>query len=213
MFVGHYGVSFAAKPLYRPVPLWLLFVAVQWLDICWSVLVMLGVEKLRVVQGFTEGSDLDLYYMPYTHGLAGALALSALLGGASALFFKARSRVFWLVAACVFSHWLLDLIVHVPDLPLIGNNAKVGFGLWRHVAISLPLELACLWAGALVYAFGTAREKSWLWVFVAALSALQIYATFGPQPANPLAEAHMALLAYAVLAVLAGLVERVRPAT
>lgn len=125
MFVGHYGVSFAAKPLYRPLPLWLLFIAVQWLDVCWSILVMAGVEKLRVVKGFTQGSDLDLYYMPYTHGLVGALTLSALLGGASALFFRGR-RTFWVVAACVFSHWLLDLVVHVRDMPLIGDTAKVG---------------------------------------------------------------------------------------
>jgi len=147
MFVGHYGVSFAAKQVHKPIPLWLLFVAVQWLDVCWSVLVMLGVEKLRVVRGFTEGSNLDLYYMPYTHGLLGAVCLSLLFAGASALFFKERrSRVFWIVAACAFSHWLLDLVVHVPDLPLIGDSVKIGFGLWRNVAISLPLELACLWA-------------------------------------------------------------------
>ena len=207
MFVGHYGVSFAAKPVHKPIPLWLLFVAVQWLDICWSVLVMLGVEKLRVIQGFTEGSNLDLYYMPYTHGLVGALLLSALLGGLSALFFKDKRRVFWIVAACAFSHWLLDLVVHVSDLPLLGDGAKVGFGLWRHVAISFPLELAVLWSGALIYAlrgFNSIR----LWIYVAALSALQAYGTFGGAPASPIAEAHTALGAYIALALLAVTVER-----
>ncbi len=214
MFIGHYSVSFAAKPVHRPLPLWLLFIAVQWLDVCWSVLVMLGIEKLRVVKGFTEGSNLDLYYMPYTHGLVGALGLSVLFGGMCALFFKERrARAFWVLAACVFSHWLLDLLVHVPDLPLIGDSAKVGFGLWRHVAISLPLELGCLWAGALVYARGIPATKgnSWLWAFVGTLSVLQVYGTFGPVPADPLAEAHTALIAYIVLAVLAGLAERARP--
>src|SRR5258706_14514485 len=81
MFIGHYGVAFAAKPVRKPVPLWLLFLAVQWLDVIWSVLVMLGIEKLRIVKGFTEANAMDLYYMPYTHGLLGAVALSVMLGG------------------------------------------------------------------------------------------------------------------------------------
>ncbi|MGZ5924840.1 MAG: hypothetical protein ACXWK2_09750, partial [Rhizomicrobium sp.] len=63
MFIGHYGPALAAKPLEQRLPLWLLFLAVQWLDIGWSALVMLNVEKLRIVKGFTQGSSLDLYYM------------------------------------------------------------------------------------------------------------------------------------------------------
>lgn len=215
MFIGHYGVSFAAKPVHKALPLWLLFVAVQWLDVCWSVLVMLGIEKLRVVKGFTEGSDLDLYYMPYTHGLIGALGLSLLFGVVCSAFFKERrAAVFWILLACVFSHWLLDLLVHVPDLPLIGNSAKVGFGLWRHVEISLPLELASLWIGAFIYMRGIPATKgnSWLWTFVGALSLLQLYAAFGPVPTTPFAEAQTALFAYIVLALLAGLAGRARRA-
>jgi hypothetical protein len=215
MFIGHYGVSFAARPVHQPLPLWLLFVAVQWLDVCWSVLVMLGIEKLRVIKGFTEGSNLDLYYMPYTHGLIGALGLSALFGGVCAAFFKERrSRVFWVLAACVFSHWLLDLVVHVPDLPLIGDSAKVGFGLWRHVGISLPLELGGLWIGAFIYVRGIPATKgnSWLWAFVGALSLLQLYGTFGPVPTTPLSEAQTALSAYIALTLLAGINERARRA-
>ena len=72
MFVGHYGVAFGAKPLTPTVPLWVYFIAVQWLDVVWSILVLLGIEKLHIVPGFTEANALDLYYMPYTHGLPGA---------------------------------------------------------------------------------------------------------------------------------------------
>jgi hypothetical protein len=71
MFVGHYGVSFAAKPLATCVPLWVWFTAVQWLDVVWSVLVLLGVEKLHIVPGFTQANSYDLYYMPYTPRAAG----------------------------------------------------------------------------------------------------------------------------------------------
>src|SRR5258706_9150146 len=133
MFIGHYGVSFAAKPVKPRLPLWLLIIAVQWLDVVWSVLVMLGIERLRIVKGFTEANAMDLYYMPYTHGLIGAIALSFALGGITALFLRDRRvAVLAIVAGAVFSHWLLDLVVHVADLPLVGDSMKVGFGLWRH---------------------------------------------------------------------------------
>ena len=49
------------------------------MDLVWSVLVLLGIEKLRIVPGFTEANALDLYYMPYTHGLPGSIVLSLFL--------------------------------------------------------------------------------------------------------------------------------------
>src|SRR5277367_2283693 len=100
MFVGHYGVSFAMQPTARRVPLWVWFIAVQWLDVVWSLLVLLGVEKLRIVPGFTQANALDLYYMPFTHGLPGSIALSVALGAVVAGFFPGhRAQTFLLVAA------------------------------------------------------------------------------------------------------------------
>ncbi len=213
MFMGHYGVSFAAKPAHRRLPLWLLFVAVQWLDIWWAVLVMLGVEKFRVVPHLTEAFSLDLYYLPYTHSLFGALVLSALLGGLSAPFFKPHGRTFLVVALAAFSHWLLDLVVHIPDLPLIGDHYKVGFGLWRHLWLSFPLELVVLWGGALLYAHYVKATSVWgaiwLWVFVAALTFEEINVSFGlvgPFFAEPAAIAALSLSIYLLVALLAGLV-------
>jgi hypothetical protein len=216
MFIGHYGVSFAAKPAHKPVPLWLLFIAVQFLDVVWSVLVMLGIEKLRITPGITAANDLDLYYMPFTHGLLGALALSALLGGISALFFaRQRARVFLVIGFAVLSHWLLDLIVHIPDLPLWGDSFKVGFGLWNFVWLSLPLELVTLWAGALLYAravpAATRLGAAAFWGFVSLLTAVELFsAAGGGAPAAPLDEAHTALLMYLVLAGLAAAVDGLR---
>ncbi|HWD27496.1 MAG TPA: hypothetical protein VG387_10045 [Rhizomicrobium sp.] len=215
MFIGHYGVSFAAKAADKRLPLWLLFLAVQWLDVVWSGLVMLDVEKMRIVPGFTQSNGMDLYYMPYTHGLIGALALAAAMGAVVAAFVRDRkTTAFAVVAGAVFSHWLLDLVVHVEDLPLWGNGFKVGFGLWRHVWISFPLEIATLVAGAAIYARAvpsrTRNGDRWLWAAVAAMSAVQVYGTFGPDPATPVAEAQTALFAYIVLAGLAALVDWAR---
>lgn len=215
MFIGHYGPALAAKPLEKRLPLWLLFLAVQWLDVGWSVLVMLGVEKLRIVKGFTQGSALDLYYMPFTHGLLGALALSLSLGAIAALFYRERrTAIVLVVGGAVFSHWLLDLVVHVPDLPLLDNSFKVGFGLWRYLWISFPLEISLLIAGAFVYARAvpsrTRFGDAYLWLFVAAMALIETYGAFGPEPASPTAEAETALMAYLVLAALAGAVDWAR---
>src|SRR5437667_8839113 len=77
MFVGHYGVAFAVKTERNKIPLWVLFVAVQLLDFLWAPFVLLGIEKVRFVPGITATNALDLYYMPYTHSLIGALFWSA----------------------------------------------------------------------------------------------------------------------------------------
>lgn len=214
MFIGHYGPAFGAKAAEKRLPLWVVFIAVQWLDVCWSVLVLAGVEKLRVIPGFLQGSPLDLYYMPYTHGLIGALVLSAILGGIVSIFYRdLRGTVFAVIAAAVFSHWLLDLVVHVRDLPLWENTDKVGFGLWRWAWISVPLEIATLVAGAWFYArFVPARRSGniWLWIFVGAMSAVEIYNQFGAPPHAPKTVAIMALSAYGALALVAAFVDRTR---
>jgi len=214
MFAGHYGVSFAARSVGRYVPLWVWFIAVQWMDIVWSVLVFLGIEKFRIVPGFTEANAYDLYYMPYTHGLPGSIVLSFVLGALVALFTPGnRATTIVLVAAASFSHWVLDLLVHVPDLPLYDNAAKVGFGLWRHVMLSFPLELLVLWLGAWFYArmttFASTRGRYAFWGFVVFLAALQVYANFGPPPSSPDAMAVTALGFYMASAFLAAWVERI----
>src|SRR4029078_9236033 len=146
---------------------------------------LMGIEKLRIVPGFTEANAVDLYYMPYTHSLPGSIVLSLIFGGIVALFTTGnRGATILLVAAPSFSHWVLDLVVHTPDLPLYDNAAKVGFGLWRHVAFSFPLELIVLGFCALLYArmtiFASAKGRYVFWGFVVLLATLQIYANFGP---------------------------------
>ena len=80
MFVGHYSVAFAARSEKNKIPLWVLFIAVQFLDYIWATLVLLGIEKLRVIKGFTAGSMLDSYFHPYSHSLIAAIAWSCVAG-------------------------------------------------------------------------------------------------------------------------------------
>ena len=214
MFVGHYGVSFSARIKVGRAPLWVWFIAVQWMDIVWSVLVLSGIEKLHIVPGYTEANALDLYYMPYTHSLPGSIVVSLILGAIVALFTSGgRATTMLFVTAASFSHWVLDLLVHVPDLPLYDNSAKVGFGLWRHVILSFPLELIILGLGAWLYArmttFASAKGRFVFWAFVVFLAAVQVYGNFGPPPPSPKIMAVTALVFYVVLAWLAGWTERI----
>jgi hypothetical protein len=214
MFVGHYGPAFAAKPVSKSIPLWLLFIAVQFMDVMWSLFVLLGIEKLRIVPGFTAANPLDLYYMPYSHGLLGSLVLAALLGGVSEYFIPQKGRTFLIVGACAFSHWLLDLVVHVPDLPLIADRMKVGFGLWRWRDISLAAELATLFAGLwAMRRYAPVADRSAnirLWALAGWLVLAQLFDTFGPQPTTPQIAAAMALGGYTVFTLFAWQVDRAR---
>src|SRR5439155_9333394 len=107
MFVGHYGVSFASKSADRSIPLWVLFIAVQLLDVAWAPFVLLGIEKVRIVPGITASSPLDLYYMPYTHSLIAALLWSAGAFVIYRLWMRGDGNFAALVVAvAVFSHWV-----------------------------------------------------------------------------------------------------------
>ncbi len=149
MFVGHYSVSFAAKTAEKRIPLWLLFIAVQFIDVLWSIFVLLGIEKVRIVPGITASNALDLYYMPYTHSLLGVLFWSALAFVVCQFVPSLRGkRTGLILAAAVFSHWTLDLIVHRPDLALYDSVGKMGFGLWNYRGAAFGLEMAVLSGGA-----------------------------------------------------------------
>lgn len=215
MFVGHYGPALAIRAQRPELPLWLLFLAVQLVDIAWAVLVIAGVEKLRIVPGFTAVNALDLYYMPYTHGLLTAAAWAACAGLLARFAFGRRSwaSAAW-VAAAVFSHWLVDLAVHRPDLPLYGDSAKVGLGLWNHFLPALLLETLVLLAG-LAWYLARSRPRNAVgrhgpWLFAIALLALQWAMPFTPPPPSAAAVASSGLVAYLLFAVVAAALDRQR---
>src|SRR5437762_4760585 len=154
MFVGHYSVAFAVRT--DKIPLWVLFVAVQFLDYIWATLVLLGIEELRVIKGFTAGSLLDSYYHPYSHSLIAAVLWSSVAAIGykplcSWLGYSYRKSAALIVGVAVFSHWILDLVAHPHDLPIYDNTWKVGFGLWNYRGLEFGLEIALLAAGIILY--------------------------------------------------------------
>ncbi len=208
MFVGHYSASFLAKSLQKTIPLWLLFIAVQLVDILWAIFVLLGIEKVRIVPGITASNALDLYYMPFTHSLVGAFFWSALAFRVCQFFPGLRGwRTGLLVGASVFSHWVLDLIVHRPDLALYDNTFKMGFGLWNHRVLAFILEIALL-AGGVFWFVRTASAKGRITVYLCVLVLIQAVGTFiFPPPSSDRAAALTALSLYLILALVAFLVE------
>lgn len=203
MFVGHYAPSFAFRRA-GGVPLWVLFLAAQFVDVLWSILVLVGVEKLRLVKGFTASNPMDLYYMPYTHSLTASIAWAVIFGFVGSLIWKRRGGI--AIGICVLSHWLLDLPVHVPDLPLYGDELKVGFGLWNRPVAAFALEAAVLLVGVAIYA-RYARSAPAVWLFGFVLVGIQYSNLILPLPASTSQFAAMALSSYVGLAAAAWFVE------
>jgi hypothetical protein len=215
MFVGHYGPDLAGKAVKKSVPLWLLFLAVQLLDVFWSIFVLLGIEKVRIVPGITVANPLDLYDMPYTHSLVAAVLWSA---AAALVYRRVRRDDGWLgagvVGGAVFSHWVLDLLVHRPDLALYDDTFKVGLGLWNYPVISSALETASLFGGIYLYYRATKPitpgRRYAMVIFGFAMLGLQALVFLRPPPPSPNAAAITALSSYLVLAGVAYRLERKR---
>jgi len=193
MFIGHYSAAFALKRVEKNASLGWLFLAVQFVDILFFPLVILGIERLNIVENFTQSTHFELEFMPYTHSLIGALVWAVAIYVVFVILPKKekvnKNRVAFVLSIAVFSHWLLDLIVHTPDLPLLGDNSpKLGFGLWNNALITFTLETALLLAGVWFYLSGTTARsiigKYGMVLFAVVLIAANGFNIFGPPPDN-----------------------------
>jgi hypothetical protein len=213
MFVGHYSVAFATKTERNRIPLWILFVAVQFLDYIWATLVLLGIEKLRVIKGFTAGSMLDSYYHPYSHSFVAALIWSALAAVIYNRVWRGNLCAAVLVGLAVFSHWVLDFIAHPRDLPIYDNTWKVGLGLWNYRGLEFGLEIALLVGGLMLYLarnmMPATRRKAVIG-FGLALIVVQIGDTYVPRsPLSAEATAMGVWIFYTLFVIVAFLLEKI----
>jgi hypothetical protein len=151
MITGHFGLAAGTKSAEPSAPLWSLMLATMWLDVVFTPLYLAGVETIDTPPGGGYGGSV--IHADYTHSLVGALILSAVVGGFGA--WRWGRRVGGVLGAVAFSHWVLDLIAHRADLPLLPANAGslplLGFGLWRVPLASILLEAVLLLGGVLLY--------------------------------------------------------------
>lgn len=213
MFIGHFAVGFAAKRVAPRTSLATLVAAASFLDIAWPILVLVGIESVRIDPGNTAFTPLDFTSYPWTH----SLVMAVLWGIAFALVYRARTgyaRGAWALAALVPSHWVLDWISHRPDLPLVpGASSRYGLGLWRSVPATLAVEGAMFAAGVAVYLAATrARNRRGaigFWGFVAFL-VLAYLGNLGQVPPGVTAIAVAGLLGTAISLVWLAWIERNR---
>lgn len=186
MFLGHYAAAMAGKKAAPNASLGTFILAAQFVDLIWPPLLLLGLEHVRVDPGNTAFTPLEFASYPISHSLLAVLGWGALVGG---IYWLARRypRGAMVAAALVVSHWVLDAVVHRPDLPLVpGGDTLVGLGLWNSVPATLILETLLFAAAIWLYTRATRpADAIGRWGFrglVAVLGLIYVGSVFGPPP-------------------------------
>jgi len=217
MFLGHYGVALALKRAEPKLSLGTLFVAVQLADLLWGIFLLLGWERARIVPGHTAITPLEFLHYPISHSLVGTLAWSFV---AAALYYSWPTRDtsrHWQAAAmvglAVFSHYPLDVLVHIPDLPLSGGSSvKLGLGLWNNPVATLIAEAVVFGAGLAIYISRSSNRHPVrlprLIIVVLLLVATYIASLVGPVPASMTVVAVSDIVFQLVIAALAAWADR-----
>lgn len=189
MFLGHYGVAFAAKKVTPRTSLGTLSFAAQFLDELWPILLLLGVEQVRIVPRFTSPNGLEFVYYPFSHSLLMAIVWGIVIGAIYFLITRNR-RSAGILGLLVVSHWFLDVPMHLRDLPLWPGTSSpmVGWGWWNSIAVTTIVELTIYAAGLSLYVRSTrARDRigSWgLWAYVVVLGILYFGSNGSPPPSE-----------------------------
>jgi len=166
LFAGHVGVALVIGRVERRVNVGLFVTAALLLDFVLWLFILLGWESVNMPDDFST-THQPHFVFPYSHGLLAAAGWS-LLAGALALplysyLKEARWRTAALVAAAVFSHWLLDALVHRPEMPLTTSTSPtVGLALWNNMPVALAVEAVLVALGLCLFLphSGLARQKS-----------------------------------------------------
>jgi hypothetical protein len=187
VFVGHFALGFAAKGAAPAVSLGAIFAAVQFADLLWPNLLLLGYERVEIAPGDTVVTPLRFVWYPYSHSLVAAVMWAILVGIAYRLVRRSTIAAALVLAGLVVSHWGLDALAHRPDLPLtLTGSTRVGLGLWNSVELTIMVEALALALGVWVYLGSTAAldriGSLGLWGLVGFLAVAYLTAIFGPPP-------------------------------
>ncbi|HEY9204435.1 MAG TPA: hypothetical protein VIO58_00825 [Candidatus Methanoperedens sp.] len=219
MFIGHYGIGFALKKVEPRLSLGLLIFGAIMLDILFGLFLLAGVEHARIVPGATIVSPFEFYDYPFSHSAAGAIVWAT--AGFLAYWLwptgnrRSRMRPAFVLAAAIFSHFILDVISHSPDMTLFGNNSpELGLSLWNSLAATIIVELGILFMGIVLYRNAThsisPSGKYGLVLIVLILLVLYIGNIFGPPPPDMISVGVITTAGQLLLVALAFWVDRNR---
>jgi hypothetical protein len=205
MFIGHFGLGFAAKRAAPSASLGALFTACQFADLLWPVLVLAGREQVEVQPGATAFTPLNFISYPYSHSLVALCGWGVAFAAAYAVARRARMTTAITIALLVVSHWVLDVITHRPDMPVtVGGAERLGFGLWNSIPATLVVEAIIFAVGLTLYLRETAARDRigsvGLWTLVGFLLIVYLAAAFGPPPPSGAAAAGSATAMWIIVA-------------
>jgi len=186
MFLGHFAAGMAGKKLQPSVSLGTLILAAQFLDLLWPTLLLLNLEHVVISPGKSAVTPLEFSHYPISHSLLLVIGWGILFGILYFAFTKNRGAAL-LLGMLVVSHWLLDLIVHIPDLPLYpGNSPKLGLGLWNSAVLTVIVEGTIFLVGITLYVRAKRdldqKISWWFWSMVLFLIVIHTMNFFGPPP-------------------------------
>ena len=193
MFIGHFALGLGVKSADKTLSLGLLFVAVQLPDLIYGFTLLTGVEKINIVAGANPLTSAEYTFFPYSHSLVAVLLWAGLFAitflTASPKSSQPRSKTALIMATAVLSHFILDVIVHNPDVDVLGNGVyKVGLGLWNLPVASYIVEAGLLGTGLWIYLKATkstaSSGKYGLPILTVILLILNAVSTFGPPPTS-----------------------------
>jgi membrane-bound metal-dependent hydrolase YbcI (DUF457 family) len=187
VFIGHYGIAFGAKRYAPAISLGILFLAAQLADLIWPNLVLLGIEQVRIDPGATVMTPMDFVHYPWSHSLVALAVWGGLFGLLYAALTRAGRTAALVIAAVVLSHWVLDVISHRADVPVLPSDGlRVGLGLWNHPVAAVLVELGIFAAGVWLYLRRTSAidriGSLGLWALVLFLLAVYVANVLGPPP-------------------------------
>lgn len=194
MFIGHYALAFGAKRVAPTMSLGTLFLACQFADLLWPTLLVLGKEVVEIDPGNTLVTPLNFVSYPYSHSFVALAGWSALFALAYQTIRGWHTAAVATIAALVFSHYILDVITHRPDLPItLSGSRRLGFGLWNYPGVTLAIESTLFIAGTVIYMSVTrARDaigRVGLYALIVTLVAIYFAALYGPPPPSAAAVA------------------------
>ncbi|HHO55261.1 MAG TPA: hypothetical protein ENK21_02655 [Trueperaceae bacterium] len=156
MFAGHLAAGLALKKADKRINLGYLFFAALFLDFLLGIFVLLGLEQIIVPENFSELHYLRFVF-PYSHGFLATIIWSLCAFIMAQFIFRKRNnrtRAGLIMAVAVFSHFFLDWLVHIPELPILGiGSSQIGLGLWNNLGLSLALEAFLVLIGLGIYQF------------------------------------------------------------